>query len=562
MIRTTVSLAAAGALMAAWCTTPRYESRDISPSFRIDAEKAERLAERGRIPTAIGRAGSESREEREQEGRLEFGPPPPGYIRILGDPVPDWTPESMHAPRPRGTPWEFIGAKPIRNEYWSGDDDASGRVISIAPHPTNSSTIYIASASGGVWKTTDFGATWVPLTDELSTLNHGVLGIDPQNPDTIYAGTGEYTTGSGGDGLFRSTDGGLNWTRIATAGQVGANCSKVVVDPSNPLRVFVSGSAGIVRSVDGGATWATVLGGSCSDLVINRTTPIVMFAGRHNDGIYKTVDGGDTWNRLSSGLPSTDVHRIVLAISRSTPATLYAAIINGSAGLRGFYKTTNSGGAWTQLTSTPDFPRPQGWYDCCVIVDSSSANTVYCGGVFPDYAVAGIIKTTDGGTTWTDITRGSIAGQVHPDIQTFAIGPTGTLWVGCDGGVWKSSNGGQTWFNMNATLSVTQNYNIAISASNPNMVIGGTQDNGTIEKNDATLPWTQIVSGDGGFAAYDFVETFRKYTTYVYLTVFRLTATDWAEITGPWGGDPANFIAPLIMSPNNSHTLLGGTNRI
>lgn len=563
MIRSFALLLAAGSFGFAWFVSGRSKVTDSGESRNANLESKRSHDATGKFPTAIGRAGSETREGREAEGRMEFGPPPPGYVRIVADPMPNWTPESMQAPRPRGATWEFIGPRPIRSEYWSGDADASGRVVSIAPHPTLSSTIYIGTASGGVWKTTDFGANWTPLTDELSTLNHGAVAVDPQAPDTIYAGTGEYTTFSGGDGLFRSLDGGLNWTRLATAAQVGSNCSKVVIDPTNSNRIYVSGTSGVARSTDGGANWSFVLAGACSDLVINRLTPTILYAGRHGDGIYKSTDGGDSWTRLSTGLPSSDVARIVLAISRSTPATLYAAIVNNGAGLRGMYKTTNSGTNWTQLTSTPNFPFPQGWYDCTVAVDPSSPNTVYCGGVFPDYAPAGIIKTTDGGTTWTDVTRGTTSGQVHPDIQTIAFSASGTVWVGCDGGVWRSSNGAATWLNSNGNLAITQIYNLALSPSNPNRVIGGTQDNGTVEKQDAALPWPQIVEGDGGFTAYDRVETFRRYTTYVYLTVFRLEGTtSFADITGPWGGDPANFIAPLIMSPNNSRTLLGGTNRI
>src|SRR4030095_3259967 len=132
--------------------------------------------------------------------------------------------------------------RPVTGEYWSGNANASGRVVSIAPHPTIANTVYIASASGGVWKTTDGGVNWASLTDELSCLNHGCVAIDPSNPNTIYAGTGEWTTGSTGDGLFRSTDGGVNWTRIATTAQVGLDCSRVLVDPTNSQNIHVTGS--------------------------------------------------------------------------------------------------------------------------------------------------------------------------------------------------------------------------------------------------------------------------------------------------------------------------------
>jgi photosystem II stability/assembly factor-like uncharacterized protein len=506
------------------------------------------------LPVAVRQSKVAETSEREEEER-EFGPPPPGYIRILGDAVPGWSPTDMHRPAPRGATWQALGPRPITNEYWSGNDNASGRVVSIAPHPSDPNTIYIASASGGIWKTTNGGTSWTPLTDELSILNHGAIAIDPSNPDAIYAGTGEYQTGSGGDGLFRSPDAGATWSRIATAAQVGANCSEVLIDPSDSSRIFVSGDLGVVRSTNGGASWTTVLAGACSDIVVHPTTPATMYAGKHNVGIFRSTDGGTNWSQLAGGLPTTDVARIILAISRSLPSTLYAAVVNGGGGLRGLYKTVDGGNTWTRLSATPNFPASQGWYDCFVGVDPTNANIVYGGGVW-------VYKTSNGGTNWMDVSSPPGGGDVHPDEHAVAFGADNTVWVGCDGGVWKSTSSGNSWINCNATLTVTQNYNIALHPTDPNRVIGGTQDNGSAEKQTAGVPWPQILSGDGGFAAYDFTTPTRRYTTYVYLNVYRIAGSATDDITGPWGSDPANFIAPLVMDPNNSHTLLGGTNRV
>jgi photosystem II stability/assembly factor-like uncharacterized protein len=494
--------------------------------------------------------------------KAKFGPPPPGYHKIVGGAVPGWQPSDMHRPGPRGASWFSLGPRPITSEYWSGNANASGRIVSIAAHPTLSGTAYAASASGGVWKTTNGGTNWTPMTDELSCLNHGCVAVDPSNPETVYAGTGEYTTGSLGDGLFRSLDGGVNWSRIATVAEVGTDCSRVLVDPTNSQIVHVTGSFGYMRSTDGGANWTRIRVTDTSDLAIHPTDGQTLYLGSYGDGIYRSTNGGTSWTQLTSGLPTTNVRRILLSISRSTPTTLYAAIINGSSGLRGMYKTTNGGNTWTQLTATPNFPSPQGWYDCFVGVDPANANIVYGGGVFPDYAVAGVIKTTNGGTSWTDITRGPTGGQLHPDQHCIAFGPTGTIWVGNDGGVWTSTNGGSSWTNRNAALAVTQNYNIALHPTDANQLLGGTQDNGTVGRETNVLSWPQVIAGDGGFAAFDFANPSRMYTTYVYLTVYRITSTSTDEISGPWDSDPADFIAPLVIDPNNARALLGGTNRI
>lgn len=499
------------------------------------------------------------------EGWDEMGPPPYEYIRILGEAVPDWVPPHLRPADETGIgamSWSPLGPRPIENEYWSGNDDASGRVPAIATHPTDPNIVYIGAASGGVWKTVDGGLNWTPLTDELSNLNHGAIAIDPSDPEVIYAGTGEYTTGSDGDGVFRSEDGGATWNRIATTGQVGKRISRFIVDPTDSMRLHVSGDFGYYRSLDRGQTWTDRFAGSASDLALNPDDPSVLYLGRRNQGVYRSTDGGATWTQLTNGLPADDVNRVLVAIAPSDPDRVFAVIINGSAGLRGLYRTDDGGDTWTEMVNTPDFPRPQGWYDAFIGVDPSHANVVYCGGVFPTYAEAGVIKSTNGGDNWVDITMGAQGGQLHPDQHTIAFGPDGTLWVGNDGGVWKSTNGGLRWINTNRTLTLTQNYNIAINPQAPEMVMGGTQDNGTVERREDVESWPQLVAGDGGFLAYDFENPNIKYSTYVSLSVQRFINGVFSNITGPWGGDPVNFIAPLVMDPNDPHTLLGGTNRV
>ncbi|MBU0638524.1 MAG: hypothetical protein KKB50_06640 [Planctomycetes bacterium] len=494
--------------------------------------------------------------------KAKFGPPPPGYFRIVGGAVPGWQPEDMFKAAPRGASWHLLGPRPIIDEYWSGTDDASGRVVSIAPHPSDPNTVYIASASGGIWKTVDKGSTWVPLTDELATLNHGAVALDPSNPDTVYAGTGEYTTGSNGDGLFRSTDGGQSWIQIATEAQVGGRCSKVAIAPDDPLRIYVTGSSGCARSTDGGNTWTMQITGSCSDLALNPLDPSVVYVAQNGIAVYRSLDGGDSFIKLTNGLPTDDVRRILLAIAPSNPDVVYTAIINSSAGLRGLYRSADGGDSWVEQVNTPDFPYPQGWYDACIAVDPTDEDVVYAGGVFPSYAVAGVIKTMDGGASWTDITIDNFGHQLHPDQHTIAFGPDGTLWVGNDGGVWKSITDGQAWLNTNATLTVTQNYQIALHPSDPAQLLGGTQDNGTVGRELDVLEWPQVIGGDGGFAAYDHEYPIRRYTTYVYLTVFRAVGGSVTDISGPWDNDSRGWIAPLVMAPDDPYTLYGGTNRV
>lgn len=491
-----------------------------------------------------------------------LGPPPPGYWRITGEPVPDWQPQSDPAPRSGGgaATWQPMGPRPILSEYWSGDDDASGRVVSIAPHPTDPQTCYIASASGGIWKTTDGGSNWTPLTDELSTLNHGAVAIDPSNPQTIYAGTGEYTVQSTGDGLFRSLDGGATWTKIATAAQVGTRCSRVMINPANPQVIHVTGSAGYIRSTNGGAAWSTRLSGAASDVAINPVNPQTLYVARHSDGVYRSLDGGTTLTKLAGGLP-VGSGRIVLGLSAANPSVVYAAFTDDG-DLVGLYRSADGGTSWSLLPATPNFPSPQAWYSCFLAVDPSNENTLMAGGVFPSYAPVGVVRSTNGGTSWTEVSISAIAGQLHPDMHAVAFGPGGVIWCGNDGGVWKSTDNAASWINLNATLTLTQNYQIALHPTDAAKLMGGTQDNGTVGRDLATDQWPQVLEGDGGFAAYDFATPTRRYTTYIYLSIYRFNGALLSNITGPWSGDPRNFIAPLIISPHHAQTLFGGTDRV
>ncbi len=507
---------------------------------------------------------------------MEMGPPPPGYIKILGEAVPGWRPSDLLADSP-GI-WSPLGPRPILDEYWSGTDDASGRVVSLAPHPSDSNTLYAAAASGGIWKTTDGGALWTPLTDELSNLNHGCVALDPNNPETVYAGTGEYTTLAAGDGLFRSTDGGATWVRLATTAEVGTTCSRILVDPSSSQRIHVAGNLGYARSTDGGSTWSTLFAAvrGVSDLAMRAGDPNTLWLADHGTsthagGIWRSTDGGDSWTQLGGGLPTSGLRRIVLAAAPSSPDTVYTAIINSASGLLGLYRTVDGGNTWTLKPATPDFPLPQGWYDVFLGVDPTDPNKVYGGGVFPTYAVAGIVKSTDGGDTWVDITctggvgnclSGPATPNVHPDMHAVAFGSDGTVWVGCDGGVWKTADEGASWINTNATLTVTQNYEVALNPADPAQVLGGTQDNGTVERQLDLEEWPQVLAGDGGFGAYDFDNPLRRYTTYVRLAVYRLFQGGATPISGPWQGERRNFIAPLVMDPNDAKTLLGGTYRV
>ena len=493
-----------------------------------------------------------------------YGPPPYGYWRIVGGTVPDAAiPLAGTLDIPGLMHWTFLGPRPITSETWSGEADAGGRVPSIACHPTNSAIAYAASASGGIWKTIDSGMTWTPMSDHIPNLNHGAVALDKNFPDTVYAGTGEYTTGSAGDGLYRSLDAGQSWTRLAGTSPLGTQCSGIAIvsgaSANAPATLHWVGNSGYRRSTNGGTTWTSGgLSGSASSLALDSVNPLNVYVAIHGSGIRKSVNGGQSFTSLTTGLPTTGLHRIVLAISRSNPSVLYAAFVNGSAGLLGFYTTTNGGAQWTQLAQTPNFPTPQGWYDLSVGVDPTNPNHVYCGGVSPIYQTAGVIESSNGGASWTEISGSG--GQIHPDQHYIAFAANGTPWFGCDGGVWRRV--GNKWVNCNATLGAIQNYSIAQHPTDPNRVMVGTQDNGSAGTATGAIAWPQLAGGDGGYGTYKADTYSTLFTTYTYLTIFRFVNSVRTSITGPWSDDLREWIAPLAADPNAANTLWGGTNRL
>lgn len=490
----------------------------------------------------------------------KLGPPPPGHPKIVGEPVPNWR-WGMQAREAYPLNWTFVGPSEISSEYWSGNTKASGRVVSIAPHPTDPSVCYIASASGGLWKTVNGGASWTPLTDQLSIMNSGFVTLHPSNPEIVYYGTGEYWTSTSGDGLFRSMDGGATWERLATAAQVGSQITGIVINPQNPLIMHLASNTGTYISTDGGHTWGVRLTGACPSIAIDPINPNNIIVGRQGQGVYRSTNGGLAYSKLSGGLPTTNNGLVLVDLCDSSPSDMYAAIIGQNGSVNGLFRSTDGGNTWTKKTATPNFCSPQCWYDAYVAVDPTDPETVYLGGVDPRYAVAGVIKSTNGGNSWTEISAFP-GGTLHPDHHVMAFGPGGMVWEGNDGGVWRSSNGGANWTNCNNGLATAQLYTIAIHPHMPDRMLGGTQDNGTPEKVGPSNAWPQLQAGDGGFSAFDHQSTTRRYTTYVYLTVYRWNNSNSRDITGPWGNDSTNWISPLVIDPVNSSRLYAGTNRV
>jgi photosystem II stability/assembly factor-like uncharacterized protein len=514
--------------------------------------------------------------------------------------------------------WVDFGPAPITNGQTPGQQPVSGRIVGLAPDPNDATHIYIAAAGGGVWETANGGTNWSARTDTQRTLFMGAIALAPSNPRIIYAGTGEANFSLDsyyGRGVLKSTDGGANWTLLP--GDPGASfdrraISKIVVHPTNPDIVYVavagpgvnglSNNTGIWKSTDGGATWTnttrTAINASdaFTDLVLDPTNPNTLYAAVGTiggaaaaNGVYKTTDGGTTWARsgdFPSGATDANIGRIALAISPTSPTTLYASIakrtgtgVPMAGSLYQMLKTTNGGTNWNQLAgmAIPDYLNGQGWYDTTLIVDPADANIIYAGGGgsndSPNFIGSQILKiTTNAAVTITSIVdiSGVPANRSgpHADHHAIAFDKNGRLLVGTDGGIWRLNDRTVTdpnavaWTDLNGDLETIQFTGTALDPSNPQVAYGGSQDNGT-EKYTGNRAWTRIEPGDGGFVRVDPLNTNTVYSERFGISLRRSDdggMTSTVKTAGLVGN--ANFYVPYVLDPAAPERLLLGTDRV
>lgn len=452
----------------------------------------------------------------------------------------------------------------------------AGRVNTIAIDPTDSNTLYIGAAEGGVWKSTNGGASWNPLTDGQPSLANGAIALDPSNPQTVYVGTGEENFAIDsyyGAGILKSTNGGASWKNIVGP-FLHAYIGGIAVSPTNTQVLLVSSDMGIWRSSDGAATWSQVLNGTGTAVLFDPTNGDIAYAalgapfGGFNNGVYKSTDGGKTWQGIRSGLPSTRVGRISLAIAPTTPATLYGALHDYATGsLIDIFKTNNGGNNWSP-THAPDICAATGqcWYDMTLRVSPTDSNIVFAGGQ------TSIIRTRDGGGTWEQLYFVGPNQQqfIHPDyhdLQFTADG--GALFIANDGGMYTTTdiaNEGVNWTELNDTLSITQFYpGVAIHPTDISTALAGTQDN-SLQLYQGGQGWAAVNCGDGGYSAISAIVPLTVYTACVSGdTVDRSNdgANSW--IRSQYGINPkdrAQFVPPMVIDPSNSQTLYFGTYRV
>jgi photosystem II stability/assembly factor-like uncharacterized protein len=465
-----------------------------------------------------------------------------------------------------------------------------GRIDDFAVVESNPNIVFAGAASGGVWKTTNNGTTWEPVFDKEGVSTIGDIAIAPSDPSIVWVGTGEPNnrqSSSWGDGAYKSMDGGKTWQKMGLAAT--HHVGRIVIHPKNPDVVYVAAlghlwgpnpERGVYKSVDGGKNWTQVLkindNTGFSDIAMDPQSPDTLYAaayerrrtpygfngGGPDGGIYKSVDGGATWKKLSKGLPyenGGDVGRIGLDIYRKDPNIVYALVQTQKGGI---YRSEDKGETWKKMSGTN--PRPS--YYSQVRVDPNNDSRIWVLG-------AAMYFSEDGGKTFaTDWVK-----KIHGDFHALWIDPADSNHVlaGSDGGIHWSYDNGKTWDFVN-TLAIGQFYEIGLDNERPYHVCGGLQDNGSwcgpvmslTKDGIINSDWTLIHGGDGFYAQVDPVEPWIVYTESQDGDLARRDLRTGQERgIGPEAklGEPHyrfNWNSPVLVSTHDHQTIYYGGNHL
>lgn len=476
-----------------------------------------------------------------------------------------------------------------------GPANMGGRVADIEGVAGDPNIVYVASASGGLWKTTNGGTTWKPIFERQGTISIGDIALAPGNPDVVWVGTGESNVRNSvsfGDGVYKSTDGGKTWQHMGL--RESEHISAIVINPQNPDIVYVGAlghafgpneERGVFMTTDGGKTWAKTLYidnmHGVSDLEIDPTNPNILYAGMwsferkpwthrsgsEKGGVFKSIDGGRTWNKLTNGLPKL-IGRIGVRVAPSNPNVVYA-IVEAKEGT--LYRSDDRGETFRMVSKNEQIVS-RGFYYTRVRVDPTNENHIY--------AVASTLFTSvDGGKTFRSIT-----GRIHVDYHALWLDSKNPkrMWNGQDGGIAVTNDGGETWEAI-YNIPLGQFYQIHADNRLPfYYVMGGLQDNGAWTGPSRTREpagilnddWRMVSFGDG-FYVLNHPDDPERYLSEsqggeIVSTDFR---TREQQAVNPWGrgsggGPPAgqkfrfNWNSPIVFSPHDKTTVYFGGNVI
>jgi photosystem II stability/assembly factor-like uncharacterized protein len=461
----------------------------------------------------------------------------------------------------------------VDNEWETiGPYNVPGRIIGLAVNPKNSNTVYAGSASGGLWRTynSSESAKWHKVTTGFPVLGVMAIAIDPVDTNNIYIGTGEVygykrsiggtvirtTRGSYGIGILKSTDAGKTWSKsLDWSMEQQHGIQALRINPLNPNSIYAATSEGLYKSINAGVSWNNLLDVQMGEDIIihpgdtNKVLVSLGNLGSDRSGVYKTTNGGNEWQKVNE-LP--DFHgKTLMDYYASDPDIIIASVADSLNG-KGLYKSTDFGSTWSLINST-DVPRYQGFFAHWTAVHPTDLNKIV-------YAGVEIYYSTDGAES---LVRNS---QPHVDHHAFAHDPNNpdVLFIGCDGGVYRTDDFGRTYSNIGFGLLTAQFYNgFSNSFSDSNFAIGGLQDNNTVIYSGNEY-WKRVIGGDGSWTAINAGLDLYVYGSYQYNNILKSTdrGKTFSRITNNIDDNSAAFIAPYVNSISNPAVLYTGRSNI
>lgn len=409
--------------------------------------------------------------------------------------------------------WQPLG--PILDDVTTRDNIVGiGRMSCMAFHPSDPNIIFAGSPAGGLWRSFDGGANWSSNTDWLPTLGVASIAFDPTNPQIVYMGTGDFDASDApGMGVMKSTDGGENWTFV-NSGIESLIVPCIRFQPGTN-HLFACTSDGLYKSTDEGATWVDIgpNNNDYEDLEFHPSNPQTIYV-TTSGRLYISYDGGINWDWMNNTLGSSS--RMLVAVTPAAPDYVYV-LRTSTYEFNGFYRSTDAGLTFTEMSDSPNImgwaadgssDGGQAWYDLCLTADNFDSETVYVGGIR-------LKKSTDGGTTWTDINPNF----VHVDQHYMLMSPhNNDLYVCNDGGLYHYDENTE-WLDISNGVVTGQIYQLGQSTHNPNHTLTGFQDNGTKEYDG--VYWRRRGGGDGFECSYDHSDPNWRYGSIYYGDIYR-----------------------------------------
>lgn len=438
------------------------------------------------------------------------------------------------------------------------NDELLGRVNCIEVDPRNPDIIFLGTPNGGIWKTTNGGVAWTPIFDDQMTLSISDIAIDPQNSSTVYAATSDgfgyaltdlpFWGGTYSIGVLKSLDGGTNWTVTGLNWTVEDNITirRLVVDPTNNNILLAATSNGLFRTNDAGVSWKKIWNENTFDIEFRHDNGNIVYV--TTGEVFKSTDAGITFSKLPAPCVGA---RYNIEISRSNPNTLYTLCAeNNNPNLitANVLKSIDGGTTW--VPTTMPGTTLYGYYDNVLMVSPKDENVVYVAGF-------DISKSADGGKTWQII---NTAGHVDNHCIKFLPGNDEVILCGNDGGIFKSTDKGKSWKSLNKSLSISQLYNVGLSAANPSLMLCGLQDNGNVILEGSSFRDIKVqADGMGGFIdwnnpdiIYFSIQNGTLYRSNNRGNTFKLIKTP----------SPGDWVTPWCQHPKDNKTIFAATNKV